>query len=204
MNSFAVLLSILLVADADIPRAMNLRTGDPAPTPSFYNEELALFSSTMDSESQGQTPTQHGAKKASLQESSKLELIRYVSGEFAKAAKSLPAGKEGFLLYVEKPVNQELLQRAVATHGAAVHAGEQVQITKLEFREHTIVVDVNGGGRGKRRFLDHVQIGMAAEYRPCVRRRKRRRLDRQACNLVPEARYFWSSTSRFPICRLKI
>jgi hypothetical protein len=161
MNSLAVLLSIiLLLADADIPRAMNLRTGDPAPAPSFYNEELHLFSSTMDSESQGQTPAQPGAKKASLQESSKLELIRYVSGEFAKAAKSLPAGKEGFLLYVEKPLNQELLQRAVATHGAAVHAGEQVQITKLEFRDHTIVVDVNGGGRGKRRFLDHVQIGM--------------------------------------------
>jgi len=160
MNFLGVLLSILLLADADIPRAMNLRTGDSAPTPSFYNEELPLFSSTMDPESQGQTPTQHGAKKATLQESSKLELIRYVSGEFAKAAKSLPAGKEGFLLYVEKPVNQELLQRAVATHGAAVHAGEQVQITKLEFRDHTIVVDVNGGGRGKRRFLDHVQIGM--------------------------------------------
>ena len=160
MNFLGVLLSILLLADADIPRAMNLRTGDPAPTPSFYNEELPLFSSTIDPESQGQTPTQHGAKKATLQESSKLELIRYVSGEFAKAAKSLPAGKEGFLLYVEKPVNQELLQRAVATHGAAVHAGEQVQITKLEFRDHTIVVDVNGGGRGKRRFLDHVQIGM--------------------------------------------
>ena len=160
MNSLALLLSILLLADADIPRAMNLRTGDSAPTPSFYNEELPLFSSTMESESQSQTPTQHGAKKASLQESSKLELIRYVSGEFAKAAKSLPAGKEGFLLYVEKPLNQELLQRAVATHGAAVHAGEQVQITKLEFRDHTIVVDVNGGGRGKRRFLDHVQIGM--------------------------------------------
>jgi len=160
MNFLGVLLSILLLADADIPRAMNLRTGDPAPTPSFYNEELPLFSSTMDPESQGQTPTQHGAKKATLQESSKLELIRYVSGEFAKAAKSLPAGKEGFLRYAEKPVNQELLQRAVATHGAAVHAGEQVQITKLEFRDHTIVVDVNGGGRGKRRFLDHVQIGM--------------------------------------------
>ena len=160
MNFLGVLLSILLLADADIPRAMNLRTGDPAPTPSFYNEELPLFSSTMDPESQGQTPTQRGAKKATLQESSKLELIRYVSGEFAKAAKSLPAGKEGFLLYVEKPVNQELLQRAVATHGAVVHAGEQVQITKLEFRDHTIVVDVNGGGRGKRRFLDHVQIGM--------------------------------------------
>jgi len=159
MNALAVLLSILLLADADIPRAMNLRPADPAATPGFFNEELPLFPWNID-ESQGQTPAQQGPKKPTLQESSKLELIRYVSGEFAKASKSLPAGKEGFLLYVEKPVNQELLQRAVATHGAAVHAGEQVQITKLEFRDHTIVVDVNGGGRGKRRFLDHVQIGM--------------------------------------------
>ena len=59
-----------------------------------------------------------------------------------------------------KPLNEELLVRAVATHGAAVHAGDQAQITKLEFRDHTIVVDVNGGGRGKKRFLDHLQIGM--------------------------------------------
>jgi hypothetical protein len=158
MNAAAVLLSVLLLADADIPRAMNLRSADPSPA--FFNEEFPLFSADPNTDRQGQTPAQRGPKKATLQESSKLELIRYVSGEFAKAAKSLPAGKEGFLLYVEKPVNQELLQRAVATHGAAVHAGDQVQITKLEFRDHTIVVDVNGGGRGKRRFLDHLQIGI--------------------------------------------
>jgi hypothetical protein len=160
MNAFAVFLSIILLADTDIPRAMNVRPADGAASPRFFNEELPLFAPASDGESQGQTPAQHGPKKATLQESSKLELIRYVSGEFAKAAKSLPAGKEGFLQYVEKPVNEELLQRAVATHGAAVHAGEQVQITKLEFRDHTVIVDVNGGGRGKRRFLDHVQIGM--------------------------------------------
>ena len=34
-----------------------------------------------------------GATKATLQEHSKLDLIRYVSGEFAKATRSLPAGK---------------------------------------------------------------------------------------------------------------
>ena len=55
-------------------------------------------------------------------------------------------------------VSVTLLTRAVATHGAAVHAGDQVQITKLEFRDHTIIVDVNGGGKGKKHFLDHLQI----------------------------------------------
>jgi hypothetical protein len=148
---------MLMVADADIPRAMSLRPNDALPKASFSMEELPVFTNAPDTEPQSSTASTDGAKK-NLQESSKLELIRYVSGEFAKAAKSLPAGKEGFLQYVQKPLNQELLERAVATHGAAVHAGDHVQITKLEFREHTIVVDVNGGGRGKRHFLDHLQV----------------------------------------------
>src|SRR5580765_3716267 len=169
MNALALLLSFFLVADADIPRAMNLRPAEMSSSPSFSNEEISLFPMSTDSDPQTQPGAQHVSKKATLQESSKLDLIRYVSGEFAKAAKSLPAGKEGFLLYAEKPVNPDLLERAVATHGAAVHAGEQVQITKLEFRDHTIVVDVNGGGRGKHRFLDHVQIGMGGQTSPPVR-----------------------------------
>ena len=52
------------------------------------------------------------------------------------------------------------LERAVATHGAAVNNGDSVQITKLEFHDHTIAVDVNGGGQGKRNWKDHIQIGM--------------------------------------------
>jgi len=160
MNALVLILTVLLLADGDIPRAMSVRPADSTSAPNFYREELTIFPTANDSDPQSQTPAQHTAKKATLQEDTKLELIRYVSGEFAKAAKALPAGKEGFLQYVEKPLNAEVLERAVATHGAAVHAGEQVQITKLEFRSHTIVVDVNGGGRGKRRFMDHIQIGM--------------------------------------------
>jgi len=158
MNGVALLLSFLLFADADVPRAMTLRTADSKT--SFPHEELAALPSAGGSD-QSQAPGPGAApRKDKLQEGTKLELIRYVSGEFAKAAKSLPAGKEGFQQYAGKPLNEELLVRAVATHGAAVHAGDQAQITKLEFRDHTIVVDVNGGGRGKKRFLDHLQIGM--------------------------------------------
>jgi hypothetical protein len=161
MNATALLLSFLLLLAADIPRTMRLRAADSSATPDFSNNELQLFSTGMDGEGQNQTPAAPpGPRKSTLQPATKLELIRYVSGEFAKATKALPAGKDGFLLFVEKPLNQELLDRAVATHGAAVHAGDQVQITKLDFRDHTIVVDVNGGGRGKKRFLDRVHIDM--------------------------------------------
>src|SRR5262249_27827228 len=138
---------------------MGLRTPDASARPNFSNAEVAIFPNLAPDD-----PQQQGARsqprREKLKESSKLDLIRYVSGEFAKAAKSLPAGKEGFLQYVDKPLNQELLDRAVATHGAAVRAGDNAQITKLEFRDHTIVVDVNGGGRGKKHFLDRLQIDM--------------------------------------------
>lgn len=152
--------SLLLFADADVPRAMGLRTPDPSARPSFSNTEVAIFPTLTAEDPQQPAAAPSQPRKDKLQQSSKLELIRYVSGEFAKAAKSLPAGKEGFLQYAGKPLNQELLDRAVATHGAAVRAGDNAQITKLEFRDHTIVVDVNGGGRGKKRFLDRLQIDM--------------------------------------------
>src|SRR5262249_43384022 len=99
-------------------------------------------------------------KSDKLQDQTKLELIRYVSGEFARAIRALPAGKEGFDIKAGQSIDDGALDRAVATHGAAIHLGDQVQITGLQFRDKTVVVDVNGGGRGKKRWLDHIQIGM--------------------------------------------
>ena len=160
MSATALLLSFLLLAEFDIPRT-NLRAApETAAKPDFANVELPLFSPGMDGEGQSQPPVQQTPKKGPLQDASKLQLIRYVSGEFAKATKALPAGKDGFLLYVEKPMSQDLLDRAVATHGAAVHAGDQVQITKPDFRDHTIIVDLNGGGRGKKRLMDRIHLDM--------------------------------------------
>ena len=166
LNWLAVPLAFLLLADADIPRVNSLRP--PAnPAPGFpSDEEIPLFpnagtsSDTAQSQSQSQSKTSSPSKNTTLQENSKLALIRYVSGEFAKAIKPLPAGKEGFHVSVGKPLETEVLDRAVATHGPAVNTGDSVQITKLEFHDHQIIVDVNGGGRGKKHWRDHLQIGM--------------------------------------------
>jgi len=166
LNWLVIPLAFLLLADADIPRVNSLRP--PAnPSPSFpSDEEIPLFpkagasSDNAQSQSQSQSNSAPPAKNATLQENSKLALIRYVSGEFAKAIKPLPAGKEGFHVRVGKPLETEMLDRAVATHGPAVSTGDKVQITKLEFHEHQIIVDLNGGGRGKRHWRDHIQIGL--------------------------------------------
>jgi hypothetical protein len=160
-NWFAIGVALFLFAGADIPRLERLRppTAEAQPFPS--GEEIPLFRSAVPaaSDQQSAPQTEQRPRKATLQEESKLELIRYVSGEFAKARKSLPAGKQGLPVYIGKPWDDEFLDRAVATHGAAIHMGDQVQITKLDFRDRSIIVDLNGGGRGKRRWLDHLQIG---------------------------------------------
>ena len=174
-NWLVLSLTLFLFADADVPRVNSLRP--PAnPSPSFpSDDEIPLFpnagASSDDTQSQSQSQsktTPPAAKNTTLQETSKLNLIRYVSGEFAKAIKPLPAGKEGFHVNVDKPVQTDLLDRAVATHGPAVNTGDKVQITKLEFRDHQIVVDVNGGGRGKRHWRDHIQVGLGGGGYPTM------------------------------------
>jgi hypothetical protein len=152
----------VFVLAADVPVVERLHSPSNA-IPAFpAGEDISLLPNIYGTSDDAQTPSSQSnqEKKAILQDQSKLDLIRYVSGEFAKATKPLPRGKEGFLVYVGKPLSTELLERAVATHGAAVNSGDSVQITKLEFHDHTIVVDVNGGGRGKRNWKDHIQIGM--------------------------------------------
>ena len=156
-------LTFLLLGTADVPRVNSLLP--PAHPIAVFppGVDIPLFpdavSASPDNEDAPQTPAK--PKAATLQESSKLELIRYVSGEFAKATKSLPAGKEGLIVYVGKPLDGEMLDRALATHGAAVNNGDKVQITKLDFRDNQIIVDLNGGGRGKKRLRDRFHIELS-------------------------------------------
>jgi hypothetical protein len=167
-NWFVLSLAFFLLADADVPRVNSLRPPAKSDLSFPSDEEIPLFPNTggLSDTQQPQSKSPATAKQTTLQEDSKLALIRYVSGEFAKAIKALPAGKEGVLVYVGKPLNTEFLDRAVATHGAAVNTGDNVQITKLEFRDHQIVVDLNGGGRGKHHWRDHLQIGISGAPMP--------------------------------------
>jgi hypothetical protein len=96
-----------------------------------------------------------------LQPESRLALIRYVDGEFVRVVSPLPAGKKGFHLNAGKPLDQDALRMALASNGAAVNPGDAAQITRLEFKDREIVVDINGGGGGKTRLRDriHFEIG---------------------------------------------
>src|ERR1700682_1787461 len=166
MTTLALALTFLLFADADVPQVNSLRpTASTNPVTFPTGGEIPLFGNEasetdLQNPSDSQDKSQNASKNTSLQDSSRLNLIRYVSGEFARALKPLPAGKEGFIVHCGQPLDANMLDRQVATHGAAVSTGDHVQITKLEFHDHQIIVDLNGGGRGKKRLGDRIHLGM--------------------------------------------
>jgi hypothetical protein len=103
------------------------------------------------------------SKGSTLQTSSRLEIIRYIDGEFAKALKPLPAGKDGLKFNPTVPLDAKLLSKALQSQGAAIRPGDTVRITNVEFRNKEIVIDLNGGGKKHFHILEHLQIGVGAD-----------------------------------------
>lgn len=105
------------------------------------------------------TKTQNGP----LQPMSRLSLVRYIDGELVQVVRSIPAGKKGFHMKAGAPLNETALRMAVAGAGSAINPGDRAQITNLDFKDKEIIVEVNGGGKGKTRLRDriHLEVGGA-------------------------------------------
>jgi hypothetical protein len=93
-----------------------------------------------------------------LSEQSRLQLLRYVDGEYAKVLTPLPGGKAGYHLKAGASVDQDSLRKALLSGGAALNVGDQVQITKIEFHDKQIQFDINNGPKGKTSWRDKVHI----------------------------------------------
>ncbi len=158
--------ALLLIFSADNPQVMPWRTPSPKPPDILAGASIPLFPDTNSSAQAPQTPPagqdSKDAKKSDgrLEPSAELALVRYVDGEFAHAVKSLPGGRTGLILHAGQPLSEELLRRALMNHGAAVNPGDKVQITGLQIKKTQIILQINGGGKGKFNWRDHIQLGI--------------------------------------------
>jgi hypothetical protein len=129
----------------------------------------AAFAFCGTSASFAQIPTEHESNSSQndhLGDQSKLQMVRDVGGEYAKAVVALPKSNDGFVYHVGKPLDTARLHDIVRTHGAAANAGDRVQITKLDFESKRILVEINGGGRRHFHLRDHLQVGMGGGTAP--------------------------------------
>src|SRR5260370_14114214 len=110
-------LGLLVFAGADIPGSERLRPSTmPNGTFSPTDEIGVLPDDPAEGQQAPQADTKKGEKAATLQETSNLELIRYVSAEVAKATSDLPAAQAGYLHHVDKSLSPELLQLSAASY----------------------------------------------------------------------------------------
>lgn len=103
------------------------------------------------------------AQSATLQETSKLDLVRFVDGELVRVVQPIPMGKKGLHLKAGVPLDEKALRMALAGANGAINPGDRAQISDLQFKDKQVVVDINGGGKGKTRLRDriHLEVGGA-------------------------------------------
>ena len=170
MNRWTYLAAFaVLLAGPDVPKTYDLRPPLQAlpilPGPTGFSEPQASAPPSV-FVSVSQAPAQTQKKSVPMKESSRMEIIRYISGEFAHANKSLPGARKGFHISVGKPLNEAALKYALANTGIAVNQGDTVQITRVDFREKEIAIDINGGSAHHFRLRDHLQVGIGGAPAP--------------------------------------
>ncbi|HEX4003601.1 MAG TPA: hypothetical protein VHX36_13200 [Candidatus Acidoferrales bacterium] len=158
VRSTLVLAAALALA-ADLSGVTQLRPGSPGlPAQSLSDSDVTGSISPVPAAG-GQDTSKH-SKSVPLQGSSRILLIRYVDGEFAKAVQPLASGRKGFKVRVGKPINKQSLSDAVRLYGLAASPGDVVQITGMEFRTDEILIQINGGGKKHFHLRDHLQFGV--------------------------------------------
>jgi hypothetical protein len=135
---------------------------DAKPTPtSSGNSAGAQPAQQSQGEVKNVSDTPHKSGPGSLDQPAELALVRFVDGEYAHAVRSLPNGKDGFIMHMDKSFDENMLNRVVTSHGAAVNPGDNVQITQMKFKKTSIIVLINGGGNKHGGWRDHMQIGIS-------------------------------------------
>jgi hypothetical protein len=148
------------VSAADLPPLTNLRPPARPATQPVPTGELAVFPEVLQVGAQPAVAGPPRERADKLQDRSRLELIRFVMGEFARAVQPLPATKNGYRHEAGKPLDVDAVRRSAAASGTAANPGDQVQITKLSFKGSEIVVDINGGAKKKRSWRERISFGM--------------------------------------------
>jgi len=158
-----IALFMALAWGADVPGITTLRplpagagTTPPAslPAPDVQNPPAA----GAPNQSVPPPSADHSAK--SLQPQSRLLLIRFVDGEFARVVQPLPGGKKGYKVPAGKPLDMKKLSDALRLYGTAASQGDTVQVTGIDFHSDEIVLRINGGGKKHFRLRDHLSVGM--------------------------------------------
>jgi hypothetical protein len=103
---------------------------------------------------------------AQASNNSRSEIIRRLLAEEATARIDLPFGGEGVQVSDHGRIDESKLNKQLQKNGRSIPAGRIVKVTNVEFGSKNIDVELDNGGKAKRRFSDHVQVSVGGASTP--------------------------------------
>jgi hypothetical protein len=99
-------------------------------------------------------------------QAARIALIRGLAQEVAVTKISLPRGKHGITLDAQGQVEQEKAAAEMRQYGVALRPGTPVKITKVEFKSHRVILELNGGGKRGKKWYQRIEVGMGTTTAP--------------------------------------
>jgi len=102
---------------------------------------------------------------AQISRDSKFGILRTIIAEQASARIALPFGADGVELSEAGEINKEKLEKDLKKNGQSIETGKVVTVTDIGFADNKIEIELHGGGKNKKSFLDKTQVGVGVGNR---------------------------------------
>jgi hypothetical protein len=106
--------------------------------------------------------SQSASKHEKLTPEQRVWLTRDLTAEFATAKKMLPRSKKALPVEISGTLDEEMWTAAQEEYGPAARAGDLVQITKVEYEKTRLLLEINGGFKGGRKWYERIQVSGSA------------------------------------------
>jgi len=113
-------------------------------------------------------PDAHAKGDKDRAREARIAIIRALGQEVAVTKIELPRGKGGVLVDAQGKLDQAKAATEMRLHGLALRPGTPVLITKIEFKANRIKFELNGGGKKKKKWYEHIEIGGTGRSTPVV------------------------------------
>ncbi len=96
----------------------------------------------------------------------RVELTRGLMAEYATAKTLLPRSKKALDFNADGTWDRKKWEEVAKVSGPAARVGDQVQITKISIEDDKIVLEINHGMKGNRKWYQGIEIGMGTSTAP--------------------------------------
>lgn len=99
----------------------------------------------------------------------RVEITRGLTAEYATVKQFLPRSKKPLEVETNGAWDKKKWEEVGKEFGPAARVGDLVQITKVAIEGDRLVLEINGGMRGRRKWYEGIQVGMGNATTPISR-----------------------------------